>query len=118
MASDECTPAVVQQSDDLTTCCVCYEVYDEGNLKPKFLTCFHTFCLTCVKVRALSQPLFIVILSCLFRQQKLACDPPTQVTCPKCKAVCLLPRKGPEALATNVYVLNNIQLKNAANNQQ
>ena len=40
------------------------------------------------------------------------------VACPKCKAVCILPGEGPEALSTNVYVLNNIQLKNLVTNQQ
>ena len=48
----------------------------------------------------------------------MARDLPSQVTCPKCKVVCVLPGEGPEALFTNVYVLNNIQLKNLLKNQQ
>ena len=46
------------------------------------------------------------------------------VTCPKCKAICMLPQKagalhsymGPEQFTTNVYALNNIQLKNLLEN--
>ena len=44
--------------------------------------------------------------------------PSTQVTCPKCKAVCVLPGEGPEALFTNDLVLSYIQLKNRVKNQQ
>ena len=41
-----------------------------------------------------------------------------QVDCPKCKAICILPTQGPEALSTNNYVLNNIKLQNVLKNQQ
>ena len=47
----------------------------------------------------------------------MARDLPTQVACPKGKVICVLPREGLEALFTNVYVLNNIQLKNQLKNQ-
>ena len=53
MASNEPTTAE-QESDDLTTCCVCFEVYNEGDRKPKFLSCFHTHCLVCIKVSGLN----------------------------------------------------------------
>ena len=49
MASNVATEAV-QESDDLTICCVCMEVYNEGNRKPKSLSCHHTYCVTCIKV--------------------------------------------------------------------
>ena len=39
-----------EQSEDLSTCCVCMDPYDEGMLKPKSLPCLHTFCLKCAKV--------------------------------------------------------------------
>ena len=48
----------------------------------------------------------------------MARRPPNQVTCPKCKVICILPEKGPEDLFTNDLVLSYIQLKNRVNNQQ
>ena len=40
-----------EESNDLTTCCICMETYTEGDKhKPKFLTCSHSFCLPCIKV--------------------------------------------------------------------
>ena len=53
-----------------------------------------------------------------FHWQKIARNPTSQVTCPKCKAVCLLPINGPEVLSTNGYVLNNIQMKNLMTKNQ
>ena len=49
MASNTETTAE-QESEDLTTCCVCFEVYNEGDRKPKFISCHHTYCLGCIKV--------------------------------------------------------------------
>ena len=40
------------------------------------------------------------------------------VSCPKCKTYCVLPAQGPEHLSTNMYVLNNIEMKNMMKNQQ
>ena len=37
MASNVPTEAE-QESDDLTTCCVCFEVFNERDRQPKFLT--------------------------------------------------------------------------------
>ena len=43
--------SLVEESQDLTTCCVCFEPYDKGIHKPKSLpACLHTFCLKCAKV--------------------------------------------------------------------
>ena len=39
-----------EQTKDLTTCSICLETFNEGRLKPKFLSCAHTFCLKCTKV--------------------------------------------------------------------
>ena len=38
--------------EDLTTCCVCFNNFDDKERKPKFLTCkgLHTVCLVCVQV--------------------------------------------------------------------
>jgi len=113
------------EEDDLTTCCVCMEVYNDLERRPKCLSCHHTYCLTCIKVynNQISFDLsicnwFIIIQTDFFHFQKMACRPPHQVTCPKCKVICVLPEKGPEALFTNDLVLSYIQLKNRVNNQQ
>ena len=42
---------VEEESEDQATCCICLEFYDEGERKPKFLSCHHTYCLKCIKVR-------------------------------------------------------------------
>ena len=39
-----------EDTEDLSTCCVCLEPYDKEERKPKFLSCGHTLCLKCVKV--------------------------------------------------------------------
>ena len=49
MASNSAT-TVEEEMKDLTTCCVCMEVYNEGDRKPKFISCHHTYCITCIKV--------------------------------------------------------------------
>ena len=38
--------------DDLTTCSVCFNYFDDRERKPKFLPCksLHTLCLVCVQV--------------------------------------------------------------------
>ena len=38
------------------------------------------------------------------------------ITCPKCKAICVLPKRLADQLTTNVYALNNIQLRNLLEN--
>ena len=43
--------AVEEESNDLSHCCVCFEEFDNGERKPKFLTCYHTLCLMCAKVK-------------------------------------------------------------------
>lgn len=48
-----------EQSEDLSTCCVCLELYHEENRKPKFLSCHHTLCLNCIKVSIF----YIIIVS-------------------------------------------------------
>ena len=57
MASNVPTKAE-QESDDLTTCCVCFEVFNERDRQPKFLTCHHTYCLSCIKVSTVNLTFF------------------------------------------------------------
>ena len=44
------TTPLEEQTEDLSTCSICVETYNEVDLKPKFLPCAHTFCLRCLKV--------------------------------------------------------------------
>lgn len=44
---------IEEESHDLTHCCVCLDEFDSGERNPKFLTCYHTLCLMCVKVNKL-----------------------------------------------------------------
>ena len=37
-------------ADDLLTCSVCFNEFDDNSHKPKFLSCHHTLCLECIKV--------------------------------------------------------------------
>jgi len=39
-----------EESEDLTSCSVCFFKFDMVERKPKFLPCSHTFCLSCIKV--------------------------------------------------------------------
>jgi len=41
VANNDATTAE-EESDDLTTCCVCMEVDNAGDCKPKSLSCHHT----------------------------------------------------------------------------
>ncbi len=42
--------ALIDDFEDLLTCSVCLENFDNEVRKPKFLSCHHTLCLECVKV--------------------------------------------------------------------
>ena len=50
MASSKMS-ALEEETHDLSHCFICMEEYDSGERKPKFLTCHHTQCLKCVKVK-------------------------------------------------------------------
>ena len=39
-----------EQTKDLSSCCVCYDTFNDKKLKPKYLSCSHTFCLKCIKL--------------------------------------------------------------------
>lgn len=37
--------------DDFVTCGICVNEYNEETRKPKFLSCSHTVCLSCLQVK-------------------------------------------------------------------
>lgn len=39
-----------EETDDLSTCAVCFSEFDDNVNRAKFLSCAHTFCLECLKV--------------------------------------------------------------------
>lgn len=45
--------ATADINDDLLTCSVCFNEFDDESHNPKFLACHHTLCLQCVKVTLL-----------------------------------------------------------------
>ena len=47
--------ALEKDTEDLSTCCVCLDTYNEDERKPKFLSCGHTICLKCVEVNKLNE---------------------------------------------------------------
>ena len=51
----------VQGFKDLFTCSVCFENFNNEGRKPKFLSCYHTLCLECIKVMYLNFTLFYLI---------------------------------------------------------
>ncbi|XP_076463896.1 uncharacterized protein LOC143296036 [Babylonia areolata] len=71
--------------EDRFTCCVCSEPY-KGR-QPKFLPCYHTFCLPC--------------LNQLTRVDLVHGD---SITCPICRGIHTLPPGGASSLPTNFYV--------------
>jgi len=40
----------LDEIEDFTTCCICFETYNHLENRPKFLSCHHTCCLGCIKV--------------------------------------------------------------------
>ena len=43
--------AVEKDTEDLSTCCICLNPYDNDEHKPKFLSCGHTLCLKYLQVK-------------------------------------------------------------------
>lgn len=99
-----------EESEDLYTCSICYYQYDEGDRKPKFLPCAHTFCLTCLKViPALSQ---LLIPHCtnsfIFSKLQVMIQDSRTISCPLCKKKC---RQGSaEEFPNNLYALQLMKL--------
>lgn len=78
------------ETEDLSTCSVCFNQYDKNERIPKFLPCSHTFCLLCLKgLYSLAQ----------------------QAECPICRNVTVL-AGGVETLPKNLFALHLILVNN------
>ncbi|XP_069671468.1 uncharacterized protein [Periplaneta americana] len=78
-------------SADLVRCGVCLERFNEDERKPKFLQCYHTFCVHCL--RRLQQ------------KRKPEDGGGLEFLCPSCRKVTRVGKKGVAALQDNFYLL-------------
>ena len=91
------TPLNPQQ--ELVTCSLCFEVYNDTDKIPKALPCLHTFCLDCLGK---------------FVRNKLD----YQLLCPLCQAKFRIPKKGVKNLPTNFMVTQLRVLENIPSSNQ
>ena len=61
-----------EQTNDLSSCSVCYDTFNDMTIKPKYLSCWHTFCLECIKVIIQLKSLFVNTFCFAVSQDKLA----------------------------------------------
>ena len=73
-----------KELDDMTTCCICTEVYTD----PKMLPCIHTFCLKCLKENGL----------------KTNKGPGDEMPCPLCRQMVKIPAEGFDGLKKNFFI--------------
>ena len=68
----------ITEETSYSTCCICFEEYDEVHCKPRILPCSHTFCLSCINVSCYAYFIFSVyvkisICCLLFLLSRLFC---------------------------------------------
>src|ERR1043165_3030109 len=80
--------------DDMTTCCICTEVYTD----PKALPCIHTFCMKCIQENGL-------------KNNK---GPGDEMPCPICRRLFKIPSEGFCELPNNFFIQNLIQVTNVS----
>src|SRR5688572_29887373 len=83
-----------QGLDDMTTCCICTEVYTD----PKALPCIHTFCMKCIQETGL----------------KTNKGPGDEMPCPICRRMFKIPPQGFFGLPKNFFMTKLIQMVNAS----
>ena len=80
--------------DDMTTCCICTEVYTD----PKVLPCIHTFCMKCIQETGL----------------KTNKGPGDEMPCPICRQHFKIPQEGFPGLCKDFFIEKLIQLANVS----
>lgn len=83
-----------QEFDDMTTCCICTEVYTD----PKTLPCSHTFCMKCLQENG-------------FKTNK---GPGDEMPCPICRQGFKIPPQGFHGLLKNFFIERLIQMSTAS----
>ena len=96
----------------LLECSLCFHEFDEGELKPKFLICSHTFCQKCLQVsysvfKWNNYDFYLLIFVSL---QALSFS--MKILCPLCRTTTPV-GKGVSYLATNNYVLHILRTSNS-----
>src|SRR5688572_31680496 len=81
-----------QELDNMTTCCICTEVYTD----PKALPCIHTFCMKCLQENGL----------------KTNKGPGDEMPCPICRRMFQIPPEGFRGLPKNFFIEKLIQASN------
>jgi len=81
--------ATAKQSDDITECPICTEVYTD----PRVLPCVHTYCLKCIEAWSKDK------------------QPGDEVACPLCRKQFTLSSNGVSDLPKNFFVTNFLQMK-------
>ena len=87
--------STLDHDNDLFTCSICLEAYDEQTHQPKLLSCHHTFCQQCL-------------------EQMLGAGQSKALHCPSCRFVVPVPTTGIPSLQTNFYVNSAMQLLKGA----
>lgn len=82
------TDSVQQKLEDQITCSVCFEIFRE----PKVLSCYHVFCLLCLKSAA----------------KKV--KPGDKLLCPQCRAPVEIPDEGLSALKSAFHINSLIEI--------
>jgi hypothetical protein len=81
-----------QELNDITTCCICTEVYTD----PKALPCIHTFCMKCIQETGL----------------KTNKGPGDEMPCPICRRLFRIPEEGFHRLPKNFFIERLIGVAN------
>ncbi|KAK4026562.1 hypothetical protein OUZ56_015566 [Daphnia magna] len=81
-----CKSSSDEEEKDFLVCGICMEYYDTDDRTPKILECFHSCCVTCLKLQAVT----------------------SLVTCPYCRNVTKI-KNGVDNMTSNFYIMPKIQ---------
>ncbi|KAI9563493.1 hypothetical protein GHT06_010956 [Daphnia sinensis] len=81
-----CKSSSDEEEKDFLVCGICMEYYDTDDRTPKILECFHSCCVTCLKLQAVT----------------------SLITCPYCRNVTKI-KNGVDNMTSNFYIMPKIQ---------